>query len=147
MAMRVQVASADDLPPLCLSRTTTVTIPAKLLLQLALPTPFEVEVHTHTYTRAGVEIILPHSSSLSPLRVPSFGSAFTYFLFRQAMRCRAFLWRNVTEPGALEIHGDRCEKLTMGTDQANGNDLQEICMRRHRMGICSDGLSLSSRYT
>jgi hypothetical protein len=60
------------------------------------------------------------------------------------MRCRAFLWRNVTEPGALEIHGDKYEKLTSGTDQAD--DLQEVWMKRYRMGTGSDELLRRSRY-
>lgn len=60
------------------------------------------------------------------------------------MRCRAFLWQNVTEPGALEIYGDRCEKLTSGTDQAD--DLQEVWMKRYRMGTGSDEPLRRSRY-
>jgi hypothetical protein len=60
------------------------------------------------------------------------------------MRCRAFLWRNVKEPGVLEIHGDKCEKLTSGTDQAD--DLQEVWMKRYRIGTGSDELLRRSRY-
>jgi hypothetical protein len=62
------------------------------------------------------------------------------------MRCRAFLWQNVTEPGALEIHEDDCEELTIEMDQANGNDLQNICMKRYRLGTGSDEPSRRSRY-